>query len=115
MKSGNGYMLGGGDQAYDGIDPADDLVIWSNVDKPTMQVMPEPEVKPFDWMDDAACTGVPVEVFDDPVLEQAKALCAKCPVRAQCYDLTKHSEYYYSAGMEAKERFVGKDYARVAA
>jgi hypothetical protein len=41
-----------------------------------------------DWMDDAACTGAPLEVFF-PVTSQyawgrARTFCARCPVLEQC-------------------------------
>ncbi|MFZ0666692.1 MAG: WhiB family transcriptional regulator [Acidimicrobiales bacterium] len=42
------------------------------------------------WMDDAACRGMPVDVFfpgrGEPTA-RAKATCASCPVRSECLEL----------------------------
>jgi WhiB family redox-sensing transcriptional regulator len=45
--------------------------------------------KPTPWFDDAACRGVDTDVFfpvSDAHADEAKAICATCPVREQCLE-----------------------------
>jgi len=47
-----------------------------------------------EWMQDAACRGMDVNIFypgdgeveDEAVYEEARSICAGCPVQAQCRD-----------------------------
>src|SRR3954453_22596779 len=44
---------------------------------------------PTDFFDDAACRGVETDVFfpvSDAHADEAKAICATCPVREQCLE-----------------------------
>ena len=56
------------------------------------------------WRDEAACVGVPVDVFFPGVGEsiwEALELCLPCPVRAECLDwcLSNLSSHYDMAGV----------------
>jgi len=62
------------------------------------------------WHEDAACVSYPAEVFfpsDEPGASRAaKAICAGCPVREECYAFaleTGQSEGVWG-GMDAGER-----------
>jgi WhiB family redox-sensing transcriptional regulator len=63
------------------------------------------------WHEDAACTSYPAEMFfppsDDPEASRAaKAVCATCPVRDECFTFaleTAQSEGVWG-GMDAGER-----------
>lgn len=50
-----------------------------------------PEFEPTPWADQAACVGQPTAVFfprdtGPQAYDQALAVCARCPVRAECLD-----------------------------
>jgi WhiB family redox-sensing transcriptional regulator len=69
-----------------------------------------------DWADDAACLGMPTEMFfvegtqDDRSSIQryrlAKAVCAHCPVMIECarYALARPEVYGVWGGMSPRER-----------
>lgn len=59
------------------------------------------------WMDRAACKGVPLEVFfpaKEGHFNQARAICAGCPVLAECRKANFGERYGFFAGMTATER-----------
>jgi len=66
------------------------------------------------WREDAACTDVPTDLFF-PIgqtgdaaaqIARAKAVCASCPVRAECLEfaVTTNQEYGIWAGLDEDER-----------
>ena len=62
-----------------------------------------------DWMDDAICRGMPIEVFfpgkeSGKVPELAIALCTQCPVREQCADYGLYERVVYWGGTTETER-----------
>jgi WhiB family redox-sensing transcriptional regulator len=62
-----------------------------------------------DWMLRAACNGVPPDLFFSDVREEidrAKAICATCPVRADCDEYAQMIRPAYGvwAGFDATER-----------
>jgi WhiB family redox-sensing transcriptional regulator len=71
---------------------------------------------PMPWVAQAACRGVPLEVFfpatnkdDGPPYEKARAICAVCPVRVDCathYMATEpnHDRHGFAGGMSPRER-----------
>lgn len=64
------------------------------------------------WRDRAACFGCPTEWFYDTNTHRAAALCATCPVQAECYEDALQTEgierldntYGYRAGFTAYQR-----------
>ena len=62
------------------------------------------------WMDAAACANQPRDIFFPDGGRntdlQAKAICAGCPVRANCLDyaLATHSDHGVWGGLNATER-----------
>ena len=54
------------------------------------------------WMDDAACKGQPTDLFfparGDSTVE-AKAICAGCPVRAECLEYALAGASHEAAGI----------------
>ena len=66
------------------------------------------------WVEDAACTTVPVEVFygtDDSPLNhreksQAKSICVACPVRFECLAHALETKEYWGiwGGLDERER-----------
>ncbi len=61
------------------------------------------------WRESAACEGAPAEVFypeDDFDAAQAKAICARCPVRAVCLEtaLRNRERYGVWGGLTPRER-----------
>ena len=73
-------------------------------------------IEQWDWQMMAACRGVPVDTFFHPPagtqrpsyprIEFAKAICAQCPVIAQCrsYALTVREPYGIWGGLSEEER-----------
>lgn len=70
-----------------------------------------------DWRDDAACLGVPTELFyarrpGEVTLKKVKAICDSCPVREICLDTAMAEErrvgtgepFGYRGGKSARER-----------
>lgn len=62
-----------------------------------------------EWRTDAACSNVPdadVLFFDPDHEQEAKAICATCPVRIECLDdaLFYEDESCVRGGLNAKER-----------
>ena len=69
-----------------------------------------PRDDPADWVDLAACAGVPVDVFFPARGESysaAKAICAACPVIERCRDeidrIEAHMPFADAAGLYAGE------------
>ena len=65
-----------------------------------------------DWRLDAACVGLPLEVFfpaGDVVTPDAEDACAICPVRAECLayatDLDNPQKFGVWGGATEQERF----------
>jgi len=62
----------------------------------------------YDWRDDAACKGKPLDWFyplTNESNEEAMAICDDCPVRQECLDYgVKHEEFGIWGGMTAKDR-----------
>jgi WhiB family redox-sensing transcriptional regulator len=69
------------------------------------------------WEDDAACRGMDTEAFytsgSGPVRTEARAVCARCPVTAECldyvmsiegYTLTRHQRHGVWAGTSEHDR-----------
>jgi hypothetical protein len=58
------------------------------------------------WMASAACRGEPTDIFFEGYSEQARALCARCTVRAEClsYALADPELIGYWAGTSQRER-----------
>lgn len=63
------------------------------------------------WADDAACKGMAKDYgydlfFDETMENQAKQICAQCPVRAEClFEAISNSEYVgVYGGMNPRER-----------
>jgi WhiB family redox-sensing transcriptional regulator len=53
-----------------------------------------------DWFDDASCRGLDIKLFfperhQPQLIKEARAICAECPVRAECreYSLDLHETY----------------------
>lgn len=66
---------------------------------------------PGDWMADAACIGINPDLFfpergHPNNNQEAKAICARCPVRDDClnYALTEHIVHGIWGGTSEKER-----------
>lgn len=78
--------------------------------------LPGPNADFWDWQLDAACRGMPTEVFFHPDRERgeareirethAKKVCASCPVQQQCLDhaLTVREPYGVWGGRTEHER-----------
>ena len=72
----------------------------------------KPLEPPQPWMRHAACAAIPKDVFypgrdNGPgCTDQAKAICAGCPVRTECleYAVTNHELYGVWGGMTQTER-----------
>lgn len=73
--------------------------------------------RPWDWTDDAACSGVATAVFFPtgqkgvPVeldASYAKTFCGRCPVRSTClaHALTYREDYGVWGGLDEHERAV---------
>lgn len=59
------------------------------------------------WMSDAACSYLPQEWFfpaNGEATSRAKAVCAGCPVREECWDAGKDELYGVWAGTSVEER-----------
>lgn len=61
------------------------------------------------WMVDAACVGVDPDLFfPEPgaSVQEAKAVCAGCPVREECLDyaMSHHENWGIWGGVTARER-----------
>lgn len=82
----------------------------------TMLRLPSPVAENWDWQRDAACRGMDVEVFYHPPaerrstkqrrIEQAKTICAGCPVLEQCrrQALTTREPYGVWGGLSEEDR-----------
>ena len=53
-----------------------------------------------DWFDDASCRGLDIKLFcperhQPQLIKEARAICAECPVQAECreYSLDLHETY----------------------
>lgn len=63
-----------------------------------------------DWQSRGACNGAPPGIFypdrgDTSRVEEAKAICAGCPVRDECFDYALHHEKYgVWAGTSPRQR-----------
>ncbi|RCV51196.1 WhiB family transcriptional regulator [Marinitenerispora sediminis] len=60
----------------------------------------------YRWQDDAACRGADTELFFTPGYESvAKAICAQCPVRAECLDyaVSRPEKYGMWGGLDEQE------------
>jgi WhiB family redox-sensing transcriptional regulator len=78
--------------------------------------LPAPRVGDWDWQVDAACRGLDTARFYHPENErgpsrmhrekQAKAVCARCPVIAEClrWALSAREPYGVWGGLSAEER-----------
>ena len=78
--------------------------------------LPGPNADLWDWQLDAACRGADPDVFYHPDAERgprrtareeaAKALCAQCPVRAEClaHALEAREPYGVWGGLTEDER-----------
>ena len=71
-------------------------------------LMWEPDVN---WREQAACAGIDSEVFfptseEEPASEEAKAICAECPVREAClqYALATNQAAGVWGGLDAGDR-----------
>ena len=55
------------------------------------------DLRPPNWMDKAACVGLPLEAFFCRRAEAAAAIkvCHGCPVMAQCYKFARESGQRY--------------------
>lgn len=65
--------------------------------------------QPTPWMEEAACKGMPTVVFYPPKgspAGEAKAICARCPVRLPCleYALENHERDGVFGGKTYKDR-----------
>lgn len=58
---------------------------------------------PADWMTQAACKGHTWTMYDDHP-EQAKAICATCPVIEECREYGQGERYGVWGGLTPKER-----------
>ena len=64
------------------------------------------------WRDDAACRGIDTDVFfpvTDEEAEEAKAICASCPVREECLEfalLTRQEDGVWGGLTETERRRV---------
>ena len=62
------------------------------------------------WRDEAACRGLDTEVFfplSDEEADEAKAICATCPVREECLEfalLTRQDDGVWGGLTEAERR-----------
>ncbi len=62
------------------------------------------------WRDEAACRGLDTDVFfplTDEEAEEAKAICATCPVREECLEyalLTRQDDGVWGGLTEAERR-----------
>ena len=62
------------------------------------------------WREDAACRGADVEIFfppTDEAADQAKAICAACPVREECLEyalLTRQDDGVWGGLTETERR-----------
>jgi hypothetical protein len=71
------------------------------------------------WMADAACRGK-VELFypdgeaTDPAVEEARQICAGCPVAGPCAEAGRHEKYGIWAGVTASERNLARRRRRAA-
>lgn len=62
-----------------------------------------------DWMVDAVCKGVDTELFfpergDNKSVEEAKAICARCPVQSQCGEYGISEVYGFWGGVSPMKR-----------
>lgn len=62
-----------------------------------------------DWMDFAACKGMPAEVFfphegDAAAVMEAKKVCMQCPVSEPCLDMGMKLRHGVWGGLTAVER-----------
>jgi WhiB family transcriptional regulator, redox-sensing transcriptional regulator len=59
------------------------------------------------WQDRANCRGLPTKVFfispGEPTT-RAKAVCAGCEVRAECFEAGLHEKFGIWGGVEERER-----------
>jgi WhiB family redox-sensing transcriptional regulator len=67
--------------------------------------------QPDSWLNHAACAGTDTTGFfpdrgQQDVIKQAKAICARCPVRAECltYAMQNGEKYGIWGGYSEKER-----------
>ena len=71
--------------------------------------LPQPVPRPGDWAQHRLCKGMDTAIFyptrGEPT-EPAKAICANCPVKAECLDyaLTTFQEHGVWGGMSERER-----------
>lgn len=61
------------------------------------------------WSDDAACAQMDTELFyaipsDRSAIKQAKRICARCPVIAECADAGKNDQFGIWGGQTPRER-----------
>lgn len=59
------------------------------------------------WMDRAACRGLPVSIFfpsSDEDSADGIAVCARCPVRAECLEYASGEKYGIWGGASERER-----------
>ena len=63
------------------------------------------------WRSDAACIGHDVAIFypdRTAPTEPALAICARCPVRAECLDAADAAAYAYAGRVEQTERIIDR-------
>lgn len=65
----------------------------------------------FDWMKQAECKGMPIDIFyveEDEPTDDAKAICRRCPVIKDCreYALLHEREGFWGGLSEAERRSV---------
>lgn len=63
----------------------------------------------LDWLDDAACAGLPTGMFfplpgDQRTPERAKRICLRCPVRPECADYGRDERFGIWGGETPRER-----------
>ena len=60
-----------------------------------------------EWMDRAACRGMGPDTFYNPSPQsaaKARAICATCPVAAECLDYARNEEHGTWAGTNSRDR-----------
>lgn len=63
----------------------------------------------LDWLDDAACAGLPTGMFfplpgDTKTPERAKRICLRCPVKPECADYGRDERFGIWGGETPRER-----------
>lgn len=76
---------------------------------PGMWLPKRPAVAEQEWMDRAACRGMPSDMFfptlgEFDAMRRAKAVCARCPVRVDCLDFGLDEWGGVWGGLSGRER-----------